>query len=155
MKKIIIKTLLILSITWLISFGFVQSSYAADWDSWSDSITVTVTEKIPWANCTPEEGKPVKNDAWEEIWRTYDCKVGKGFSSVVEMMWAIIKYFTFLAGLGWVLYIVINGIMYSMGGMDQSMKDESKKRVQKTIIWLVLLFLSWVLLNIIAPWIYK
>jgi hypothetical protein len=50
---------------------------------------------------------------------------------------------------------VINGVMYSMGWMDPWMKDEAKKRISKTLVWLILLFCSWILLNIIAPWIYK
>jgi len=141
MKKIIIKILLILSLFWLIGVSSLNFSYAA-----SNWITVVVTEEIPGAGCnnigTPEKPK------WE-------CTVDKWFGSVVKMMWGIIKWFTFIAWLGWVLYLVINGIMYSMWWMDQWLKDESKKRIGKTITWLILLFLSWVILNIIAPWIYK
>ena len=70
-------------------------------------------------------------------------------------MWGIIKWFTYIAAIGAVLFIVINGIMYSMSGIDQSMKDEAKKRITKTLLWLVVLLLSWVILNLVAPWIYK
>jgi hypothetical protein len=45
--------------------------------------------------------------------------------------------------------------MYSMWGMDQSMKEESKKRIVKTIVWLIVLLMSWTILHIVAPWIYK
>jgi len=144
MKKIITRILLIFSLFWLIWVSFMNTSY------W---ISVIVTESIPGADCWKPTIKPDKK--WKEISRTYKCTVKKWFSSVVSMMWAMIKYFTFLAWLGWVLYLVINGIMYSMWGMDQWIKDESKKRISKTLVWLVLLFLSGVILNIIAPWIYK
>lgn len=136
MKKIFINILLILS---LFSF-WVLSSYADN--HW---ITVIVTEKIPWAWC--------ESISWDGA--PYECTVKKWFWSVVDMMGNLIKYFTFIAGLAGVLFIVINGIMYSMGGADPSMKDEAKKRITGTIVWLIVLFMSWVILNVIAPWIYK
>jgi len=39
--------------------------------------------------------------------------------------------------------------------MDPGMKDEAKKRITATIIGLIILFMSGIILNIIAPWIYK
>lgn len=134
MKKIITKILIVLSIFSLFWFQTVWNTYA-----W---VKVTVTEEIPWAWCVPD-------------WKRYICTVEKWFESVSRMMWDIIKYFTYLATLAWVLFIVINGILYSMWWMDQSLKDESKKRIIWTLMWLALLFLSWVILNMIAPWIYK
>ena len=83
------------------------------------------------------------------------CNVWTGFSVVKDVMWGIIKYFTYLAGLAWVLYIVINGVMYSMAGIDDGLKASAKERIQKMLIGLVLLMLSGVILNIIALWIYK
>jgi hypothetical protein len=41
-----------------------------------------------------------------------------------------------------------------MSGMDQSLKDGAKKRIIQTLLGLVLLMLSGVILNAIAPWIY-
>lgn len=142
MKNLLIKVLLalyILSFSWI---GYMWNTYA-EWD-W---IEVRVTEKVPWANCEED---------WK-IWETqmYKCNVAKGFTSVTKMMWLIIKYFTYIAALGWVLFIVINGILYSMWWAEPSMKDEAKKRIMWTITWLIILLLSWVILNMIAPWIYK
>jgi len=151
MNKIITKTLLMLSLFWLIWVSFLNTSYAALAPSApataSKGITIMVTEDIPWANC-----KDISTKKQPNKWK---CTVDKWFWSVVKMMWGVIKWFTFIAGLGGVLFLVINGILYSMWGMDQSLKDESKKRISKTLVWLILLFLSWVILNIIAPWIYK
>ena len=140
MKKIIIKILLTILIIW--NIWFISNTYAT-W-SW---ITVTVTEKIPGANCIKADKSTKEQPRW-------DCKVEKWFGSVVTMMWAIIKYFTFLAWLWWVLFIIVNGIMYSMWGAEPSLKDEAKKRIIGTLSWLIVLLLSWVILNIVAPWIY-
>ena len=143
MKNILIKLLLVFSI---LSFSWINniwSTYAVEW------VTVIVTEKIPGANCEKE---------WTvQDWETqmYKCTIQKWFWSIMAMMWKIIKYFTYIAALGWVLFIILNGIMYSMGWAEPSLKDESKKRILWTLTWLVLLFLSWVILNLIAPWIYK
>lgn len=133
MKLIIIKILLILSIFSFVWMPTVWNTYAV--------IQVTVAEKIPWAGCT-----------WDG---PYVCNVEEWFTSVTLMIWRIIKYFTYLAALGWVLFIVLNGILYSMWWADQSLKDESKKRIVWTLTWLILLLLSWVILNLIAPWVYK
>jgi hypothetical protein len=152
MKNIIIKILLVLSILSFSGLNGIWSTYAATW------ITVTVTEKIPGAWCDKINAewnidKNYKPKKWET--QMYECTVEKWFWSVIKMMWNIIKYFTYIASLGAVLFIVVNGILYSMWWAEPSLKDEAKKRITATLIWLVLLFLSWIVLNMIAPWIYK
>lgn len=142
MKNILIKVLLILSILSFSWISNISNTYAADW------VTVTVTEKIPGIDCNEAKGHTPE-------YPKYECSVKKWFWSVIEMLWNIIKYFTYIASLGWVLFIIINGIMYSMWGAEPSLKDDAKKRIIWTLVWLVLLFLSWVILNLIAPWIYK
>jgi len=72
----------------------------------------------------------------------------------VVLAW-IIKFVTFIASLAWVLFIVINGILYSMSWIDESLKNDSKKRIIKTLLWLIVLLLSWVILHILAPWVYN
>lgn len=141
MKKILIFITLFLGIFWV--------TYAAENTSTaSDTITVQVTEKMPWMDdCVPRH----KRD-WSTL---YTCKVEPGFASVQKMLAWMIKYFTFIAGIGGVLFLVVNGIMYSMGGMDPGMKDKAKERIWKTLSGLVVLLLSWVILNLVAPWIYK
>jgi hypothetical protein len=157
MKNILIKIILLLSISIFIWLNYISNTYAED--SWK--VTVIVTEQIPWAWCE-EVKSDWKTKGWltkkeVEDWETqmYKCEIKKGFWSVIEMMWRIIKYFTFIASLWAVLFIILNGILYSMWGAEPSMKDDAKKRIMWTLIWLVLLLLSWVILNIIAPWIYK
>jgi len=139
MKKILILISIIL-IFWL---NFTWITYAEDCAEVDGWIKVTVTEKIPWACCW----------VWTNTW-TYDCTIEPGFWTVTKMMWSLIKYFTFIASLGGVLFIVFNGIMYSMGWIEQTLKDNAKKRIVQTLIWLTVLLLSWVILNLVAPWIY-
>ena len=146
MKTILIKALLILSIISFSGISYLSNTYAADW------VKVTVTEEIPGAGCNS-----ITSDADIKAWKTemYECTIKKWFGSVIEMMWNIIKYFTFIASLWSVLFIIINGILYSMWGAEPSMKDDAKKRIMWTLTWLALLLLSWVILNMVAPWIYK
>lgn len=145
MKKLIITLLLITSLLFQIEFTFAN---------WSTPVKVRTTEKIPWVKCDP-----VTYDSWTNSWKIvpnlYDCNVDKWATQIVKMLWDIIKYFTYIAALAWVLFIVYNGILYSMWWLDQSLKDDAKKRIWATLIWLVLLLLSWPILQMIAPWIYK
>jgi len=141
MKKIILLSILIISTFW------ISNTYADD-----KAISVQVTEKMPWmTSCTPDTLSATELAAWE----TYTCIIEPGFWSVQLMLSGMIKYFTFIAGIAWVLFLVINWVMYSMWWMDPGMKDEAKKRISKTLVGLMVLFCSWIILNLVAPWIYK
>ena len=147
MKKIILLSILIIS-----TLG-ITSTYA-NTDK-PKPIKVQVTEKMPWMeNCyqTKSKSKSKENLDSEQVkkWETYTCEVQPGFWSVQTMLGGIVKYFTFIAGIAGVLFLVINGIMYSMWD-----KEEAKKRITKTLVGLIVLFSSWVILNLVAPWIYK
>ena len=84
----------------------------------------------------------------------YFCNVPRWVNWFEIVMAWFIKYITFIASLAWVLFIVVNWIMYSMWWADDSLKTESKKRIIQTLIWLILLLMSWVILHIVAPWVY-
>ena len=154
MKKI----LYIIALTCIVSLWFaanITSAHTITWEKESTNtgtwIVVTVTEKIPWAWCWKHKHRDIDKKAGTKY---YECTVQKGFWQITLMLGNMIKYFTFLAGLWGVLFIVINGILYSMGGIDSGWKDEAKKRITKTLLWLAVLLLSWVILNAVAPWIY-
>ena len=161
MKNILIKITLIISVSLFIWLNYISNTYAADEKKDSGKVTVIVTEQIPWAWCEAVHSDLktpwLINEKEIEAWKTqmYKCEIEKWFTSVIKMMWKIIKYFTFIASLWAVLFIILNGILYSMWWAEPSMKDDAKKRIIWTLLWLVLLLLSWVILNIIAPWIYK
>ena len=112
-------------------------------------IQVTVSEDLG-----PLLGKDCTGK-WEQnpdgSYQYYDCPVDKWFNSIQTLLGNIIQYATFLIWLVGVLFIVINGIMYSIGGED---KSSIKDRIVKSVAGLILLLLSGVILNAIAPWIY-
>lgn len=132
MKKIFILIIILFS-------GFFWLNYV----NASDHVKVTTNSEMPWVDC-------------EKIWATkYECKVPKKSDSLIKTFWWIIKYFAFLTGIFWVLFIVINWIMYSMGWLDQELKETAKKRIIQTIFWLVILFSSGYILQTLAPWFFK
>lgn len=114
------------------------------WDSpWSN--IVTVTTDVPWVSCWPQD---------QETWEV-ECLVQPGFWSVQSVIGAMIRYFSYLALLWAVLFIIINGITYSMAGLNDGLKATAKDRIMKTLMWLILLLLSWFILNTVAPWVYR
>lgn len=54
----------------------------------------------------------------------------------------MIRYFTYITALACVLFIVVNGVLYSMAGINDSLKTSAKERITKTLIGLVILMLS-------------
>ena len=140
MKKILI-LLCVLFSSFLLAE--VQTTYA----TWT--IIVETTAKVPGASCTCSE------NCWGVGQEIFECRVAKGFTPVMLMVGRIIKFFTYVVALSAVLFIVINGILYSMAWIDQGLKDGAKKRIVQTLLWLIILLLSWVILNAIAPWIYQ
>lgn len=138
---------------WLFSTVWVSNTYA---NGENKIIKVSTSEDFPWLDCKCDvEGK----DKWKDkcTWEVtaYKCNTGTGFSGFLELMKWSLKYITFITWLVGVLYIVVNGILYSMWGIDPSMMDTAKKRIIWTLLGLVLLLLSGPLLTLIAPWIYK
>lgn len=117
--------------------SFFSSCYAGE------AIKVKVSEKIPWAWCSAIKD-PKTN--------LYTCTIQPWFGSIQAMIGQIIKWFTAVAALAWVLFIVVNGMLLSSGWDG---KDDIKKRIVKSLTGLILLLMSGLILNIIAPWIYR
>lgn len=137
----------------LIAFLLTSSLFFISWDIFAAYTTIEVTEAIPGANC-------VKTGWWAMAWwngsmNIYTCKVESGFSGVLWVVGAMIKYFTYIASLAAVLFIVINGLLYSMAWINDGLKTGAKERIMKTLMGLIILLLSGVILNAIAPWVYK
>jgi len=125
----------------LIAFLLTSSLFFISGDIFA--ATIDVTEKIPGANCTK---------TWDGI---YTCNPWRGFDGVLWVVGAMIKYFTYIASLAAVLFIVINGLLYSMAWINDGLKTGAKERIMKTLMGLIILLLSGVILNAIAPWVYK
>jgi hypothetical protein len=145
MKKYIIKLLLVFSLISFIWVNYISNTYA----EWASAKEWTIRTYI-----STDLSFFLKDSCWGEEWNYY-CDVPKWISLITLFMWKIIKFFTYIAALGSVLFIIVNWILYSMWWAEPSMKDDAKKRITWTLAWLVLLLLSWVILNQIAPWIYK
>ncbi|MFA5917272.1 MAG: hypothetical protein WC850_03520 [Candidatus Gracilibacteria bacterium] len=139
MKKFFLITILI------ISSLFYSDIYAG-------TIKVRVPSKVPGVDCTvPADAL---YDIKTQLPMQYECTVETGFGSINKGIGQIIKYFTFITGLAGVLYIIVNGIMLSMAGLNEKLKEDAKNNIQKTILGLILLLLSGLFLNFIAPWVY-
>lgn len=136
MIKIITKILIVFTIFWI--FWAFQNSYA-----WEATNVVEVTESIPWANCVFDGEKNL-----------YVCTTERWFWAIMQAMWWILKYFTFLAWIFAVLSLVVGWIMYSMWWANEWMKNSAKDYIQKSLFGLILLLLSWTILYMIAPWVY-
>lgn len=143
MKLILKLFIFIFLLFWL---TYISNVNAEEWD-----VVVVTSERIPWAEC---DAITADTSDWTVLTWRYKCTIGKWFSSITMMMWKIVKYFTFIAWLGGVLFIVLNGILYSMSWMEPAMKDDAKKRITGTILGLILLLISWVILKLVAPWVY-
>ncbi len=141
MKKIILYILISV-------FTFVGTWISNQAQAAADEKIIYVTEKVPWAGCKKEPD-------WSSNEWMYKCTIKPWFSSIMEIMWKLLKYFTFIAGLLAVLMLVIGWIMYSMWWADEGMKTKSKEFITKSLLWLVLLLVSWTFLYAVAPWVYQ
>lgn len=118
-------------------------------DNEDGSVTVYTTENVPGANCTQDTSFGSSVDS-----RRYKCTVQKGFGNVTSMLAVMIRYVTYITGLLGVLMIVVSGIQYSLsGGGDDAKK--AKGRIIQLASGLALLFLMGLILNSVAPWIYR
>ena len=119
---------------------------ATDWDD--APIKVVVTEYVPGAGCSSE----IKDG---ELTGRYECEVPKWANAVTWLLWDMLEYVIFIVMLWWVLFLVVNWVVYSMWWLDQSLKDGWKDRIKKSLLWLLLLLLAPVVLVLIAPWVYE
>lgn len=133
-----------------------EASAAAGWykppvdgnSSWWPT-TVTVTEKMPWmSDCVGADNQPITT-------RKFKCTIKPGFGSVMEFLQGFIKYVTFITALVGILMLVVSWVQYSLAGADKSAADDAKKRIEKVIAGIVLLFLIAFILNTVAPWVYS
>ena len=176
MKKILLTSIIIFSLiqTSYASFGDTPKTISeADKIKASEPVLVTVTEKIPWADCTctadgaqttalpADQAWPPTPGTWEAACgkvetRKYVCKVGKWLSSFQVMIASIIRWLVNIILLLGVLAIVWVGIMMSFyGSSDEWWAKAAKKWAVNIIVGLIILFTFRYILGLLAPWIYK
>ncbi|ATU05511.1 hypothetical protein BKN14_03610 [Candidatus Gracilibacteria bacterium HOT-871] len=141
MKK---KILLIITLL----FGIIFTNISNAEDSAPTNVTITVGTQVPGVPCTMK-----KDDKTDGV--VYVCSVPKSSKGIVDMLGNIISYATFITGIAGVLFIVINGILYSMGGIDDDLRGKSKERIIRTLTGLIILFSAGYILQLVAPWVYK
>jgi len=73
----------------------------------------------------------------------------------MDIFKGLIKYATFITALIGVLMLVVSGIQYSIAGADKDAAGHAKARITKVLSGIVLLFLIGLILNSVAPWIYR
>jgi len=150
------KKILLLWLIFFCCFGVTNAEWedtpksSCESTDWWDShcIVVKTSTPVPGIDCTPAS-------SWLQ-WKNlvYECKVPKSTKWVMRMVWDIIKYFTFITTVVWVMIITIAWIMYSLWWIDNSMKESAKKWIKQIIFGLIILFLAWRILQLIAPWIF-
>jgi len=167
------KKILLFLATLFIIISWISNVYSG-WDIWAPTSPVidipTENNNIQSNNSVWEKTDNSNKSSWIKVYISIDfspvisvcskdddwyyCIVPKWVNWFNIIMSWLIKYITFIASLAWVLFIVVNWIMYSMWWADDSLKIESKKRIVQTLIWLIILLMSWVILRIVAPWVY-
>lgn len=135
-------------IIFVIISTFFTTVYASD----KIEVKVPVDLSPMWLHCAADQGLDENNKVVET--GTFTCHIDTWFASILEVIWQIIKYFTFLTWLAWVLFIIFNWIKLSMAWINAEYEKEAKDNIKKTLFWLILLLLSWLILNFIAPWVY-
>lgn len=111
---------------------------------------VTVTEEIPGMDCSADDSAGTGPEH-----KRYKCVIQPGFGSVILILRGLIKYVTFITALVGVLMLVVSGVQYSIAGADKSAAEAAKKRIEKVLAGITLLFLIGFVLNSVAPWVYR
>ena len=154
------KKLLLILFIWFLTFWSIFT-VKADWET----IEVIVSTDIPWAGCLPcgwekwddcsQASTSNSTDQEKKTWLLYKCTVKRWMKWFAEMIWKIVQNATFIVLLFWVLFLVVNWVLYAMWWLNPEFRTRSKDLIIKTILWIILLLLSWYILVWLAPWVYK
>lgn len=112
-------------------------------------IEVIVTENIPWADC-----KEKIDSNWENTWR-FVCLVPKWSSSIINT-WNIISTTIYVSNILAIIFFVLIIVSIFINAFRRK-KLMNKISISMTIFVMVIILLdiSFSLLPIITPWIYK
>lgn len=138
MKKLLKYLIFLISILGSINFTFATS--------WT---VVYTTESLPWLVCNC-----ISKDCTNVVTRKYECQVLDGFSGFLITISKILKYSVFIISLLSVLIIIVSWIQLSLSWISSKAKDWAKQRIFRVISGLMVLFFFWLILHLIAPWIY-
>ncbi len=133
----------------VISFSF----FFVTFDTYAIKVTVTQDLSAIWLPCSAVTKQTQGQIGTKVTW--YECEIWVGFWAVTGIIQWLLKYVTFIAALAAVLFIVVNGILYSMAGLDDHLKSDAKHKIWMMLWGIILLLLSGVVLQVIAPWVYR
>ena len=132
MKKIIL--LISLFLWW---FSFIWISLAADTSSnWEcPKWSISLNTDVPWVwKCIKQD------DAWD---------------SFGKMMWYMMKLLINITVAVSFIALIAAGVMMTLSWVNQSAAWKWKELLKKVILWIVLLWLSWIILHTINPNFFK
>lgn len=132
LKKGLIILLVLLSNIFICSLSFASTTIkSTNW--WSSEDCIEVPVDIPWLTTD---------------WCVKKQEAEKAFGSV---MWWLMKLFiNFTVAIAF-LSLIAAGIMYSMAGVNQNIAGKWKELLKKVLIWIVLLWMSGLILHTINP----
>lgn len=171
------KTLFYLLCSWVLLLSFVHAQ-ADDFDDFTDPNNpvnqpqdpAPADDKKPdpldgqtawWEKCDPDKdimlnisipfiGRCIKKDpnAKQTSDDTGNSTVGNVFP---KLMWGMIRLVMTAIYIIWFLWILVGWFMIAASGADPSLKEKWKSLIIMIIWWLILLWASWVILNLINP----
>lgn len=125
---------------------------AEDWASEEKTVTLITNEKLPWVRCEEIE---TANKDWKNVIKQYKCYLKTSSSSIISIFWSVIKWFSYIAWLIGVVFLVYGWILYSLSGISWDLNTKAKEKITQVLIWIVFLLLTWTILVLIAPWVYS
>ena len=138
-KLLVLGTLVLIWYSSVFAATSISSSNSSNSTSsaWNWSNCIKLNTDIPWLsknNCI----KP--DDAWNAFWK---------------VMWGLMKLaINFTVAIAFIS-LIASGIMLSISWLDQSIAWKWKVLLKKVILWIVLLWLSWIILHTINPNFFK
>ncbi len=132
MKKII---LLISLFLW--GFNLIWVSVANDW-TWCWPWEIQLNTDVPWV--------------WNGKWCISQKDAANSFGS---LMWAMMKILINMTVAISFIALIAAGVMMSLSWASQSTAWKWKELLKKVILWIVLLWLSWIILHTINPNFFK
>ena len=126
MKKIIL--IISLFLWW---FNFIWISFTFACEKWE----IELNTNVPWV------WKCIKQDnAWDSFW---------------SLMWSMMKILINMTIAISFIALIASGVMMSLSWVNQSVAWKGKELLKKVILWIVLLWLSWLILHTINPNFFK
>ena len=155
LKKGLITLFVLLSSIFICSPSFAEMTVeSSDW--WTNQSTSAwwATQSNNWWSSKSEDCIEVPVDIpWlTSNWCVTHQKAETAFGSV---MWWLMKLFiNFTVAIAF-LSLIAAGVMYSMVGVNQNIAGKWKEMLKKVLIWIVLLWMSGLILHTINPNFFK